>query len=501
MFDPTPASGATRAQGVRAAVGAVGAVGASESTEPTGHTGLDVARWKVLLEALAHEVARDDDGAARTDPGTAAAAACELIADLESLRNAAAAAQAALAVRLDRCRRSEEAAQGVPAKHRGRGVAAEVALARRVGVSGGSRLLGLGKVLRAEMPHTFARLAAGELSEWRATLLARETACLDLEDRVAVDAELCADPRTLAGLGDRSVVARAKQAGYRRDAVSVVRRAKVAEGDRRVWLRPAPDQMAYLTALLPLTQAVASYAALKTAANTVRATGEGVARSHGQVMADTLVTRVTGLADPAAVPIRVNLVMTDTAFFSGDREPGVVPGFGLVPAGWARGQVGRAGAAAWVRRLYVSPRSGDLVAMDSRSRAVPQGLADFVALRDQGTCRMPWCDAPLRHLDHVVAVENGGQTTEANLQSLCEQHNYAKQAPGWQMQPRPSVVDGLEELRQIPAGSATGTRRVVRSGPHETVVRTPSGRTYLGRAPRPPQRARRVRDTPQGPAP
>ena len=57
-------------------------------------------------------------------------------------------------------------------------------------------------------------------------------------------------------------------------------------------LRPAPDTMSQLSALLPVAQGVAVYAALTRSADTARAGGD--ARSRGQIMADTLVERVTG---------------------------------------------------------------------------------------------------------------------------------------------------------------------------------------------------------------
>ena len=41
----------------------------------------------------------------------------------------------------------------------------------------------MAKALVHEMPHTLAALEAGALSEWRATILVRESACLDVEDR------------------------------------------------------------------------------------------------------------------------------------------------------------------------------------------------------------------------------------------------------------------------------------------------------------------------------
>lgn len=81
--------------------------------------------------------------------------------------------------------------------------------------------------------------------------------------------------------------------------------------------------------------------------------------------------------------------------------------------------------------------------MDSVSRTFPEGLQRFLRLRDR-TCRMPWCDAPVRHGDHVVASSRGGPTTAANGQGLCEGHNYAKEADGWQALPRPGPRHTVE---------------------------------------------------------
>ncbi|MCI0139955.1 HNH endonuclease, partial [Arthrobacter bambusae] len=78
--------------------------------------------------------------------GTAPVDRAELIDQLralEDLKSAAAAAQARIAVAFDAVQRSADAAAGVPADERGRGVAAQVALARRESPAKGSRLLGL----------------------------------------------------------------------------------------------------------------------------------------------------------------------------------------------------------------------------------------------------------------------------------------------------------------------------------------------------------------------
>ena len=85
---------------------------------------------------------------------------------------------------------------GCRAAKRGRGVASEVALARRDSPVRGGRHLGFAKALVYEMPHTLAALECGALSEWRATLIVRESACLDVEDRRSLMPRLCAEVRT-----------------------------------------------------------------------------------------------------------------------------------------------------------------------------------------------------------------------------------------------------------------------------------------------------------------
>ena len=348
----------------------------------------------------------------------------------------------------------------------GEGVASQIALARRESPIRGALHLGLAKVLTAEMPCTLAEMTAGRLSEWRATLLARETACLTLADRQTVDATLCGNPETLKGLSDRALVAEVKRLAYKLDPEAVVRRASRAEAERTVTIRPAPDTMTWLTASLPVVQGVSVFAALTREADSLRAAGDP--RSRSQIMADTLVERVTGLTGPTDVPVEVKLVMTDRSLLHGDSEPAHLEGYGPVPAEWARKVVGDAikGARAWIRRLYTAPGDGQLIAMDSRARCVPAGLGSFIEARDQ-FCRTPWCGAPIRHKDHAVPHDADGETSEPNTQGLCERCNHAKQAMGWRARPRP--------------------------GPRHTIVTTtPAGHSYRSTAPPPPGTTRIV---------
>ncbi len=196
------------------------------------------------------------------DPHADEAALIEQIAWLKQVKSAAAAGQARATAALDQKRRAEEAAAGVPKAKQGRGVASEVALARHDSPARGGRHLGFAKALVHEMPHTLAALECGALSQWRSTLIVRESACLDIEDRRRLDAELCADISKLEGMGDARITAAAKEIAARLDAQAVVDRAAKAEADRTVTIRPAPDCMTYVTALLPVAQGVGVYAAL-----------------------------------------------------------------------------------------------------------------------------------------------------------------------------------------------------------------------------------------------
>jgi hypothetical protein len=395
---------------------------------------------------------------ARVDPGADEAALIRRIAELEFLKAAAAAGQARAAAALDASRRAAESASGMPAARRGRGVASEVALARRDSPVRGGRHLGFAKALVYEMPHTLAALETGVLSEWRATIVVRESACLDVEDRRTLDEELCAGVAGLNGVGDARLAAAAKAIAYRLDPQAVVDRAAHAETERTVSIRPAPDTMTWLTALLPVARGVSVYAALRRAADT---TADG--RSRGQVMADELVERITGRSAATATPVAVNVVISDDALLGGDNTAAVISGYGPIPAGVARrliaGAVLDKGSRATLRRLYATPKSGALVALESRARLFPRGLADFVTLRDE-RCSTPYCDAPIRHRDHAEPHIRGGPTSAANGRGACAQCNYVKEAPGW----RVAAVHGP-------------------SGRHTLQVTTPTGAHYRSTAP------------------
>lgn len=415
-------------------------------------TAARVRRWVTMVA----EAGGPGDSAARID----------LIRSLEELSCAVAGLQAQAAADFDRAERAAAAAAGVPKDRRGRGIAAQIGLARRESPNRGVVHLGLAKALVDEMPCTLAALRAGAISEWRATLIVRETGCLSETDRAEVDRLIAADRQRLAAMGDKEIVAEVQQHAYRLDPhVWVNRRAK-AESERSVTIRPAPDSMAYLTALLPMAQGVAAYKTLRDAVSSSRATGDD--RSDGHVMADALVQRlIDGGADSGdasgqpSVSVMVNLTVSDRVLFGECSDAGHVEGYGPVPADLARDLVHRSGTAglARLRRVYAKSDSGTVVTMDRRTRLFPKDLASLIRIRDR-TCRTPYCDAPIRHIDHLEPAAAGGETSMANGQGLCEACNHAKQARRWHSR-----------------------GRIGPSGRHRSVITTPTGHRYVSDAP------------------
>ncbi|MCV7283638.1 DUF222 domain-containing protein [Mycolicibacterium flavescens] len=391
------------------------------------------------------------------DPEASEACLRAQVEHLETVKAQAAAAQARATAAWKAKRDAAERAAGIPASKRGRGLATEVALARREAPVQGGRHLGFATALVDEMPCTLAALECGALSEWRATLIVRESACLSVEHRRRLDAQMCGDVSRLEGWGDKRIAAEAKRIACELDVAAVVDRSAKAAEDRTVTIRPAADSMTYVTALLPVAQGVGVYAALKRSADTTFDD-----RSRGQVMADTMVERVTGRPAAQPVDVHLNLVMADTTLMGDDDAPAWLDDYGPLPSAIARGLTGDAvadaEAKAMLRRLYRHPRSGQLVAMESRARVFPKGLAAFIGLRDQ-TCRTPYCNAPIRHRDHAVPKHRGGPTSGLNGLGACEACNYAKEAPGW------SVTT------------------VERDGVHEAEFTTPTRATYRSTAP------------------
>ena len=183
--------------------------------------------------------------------------------------------------------------------------------------------------------------------------------------------------------------------------------------------------MTDLTTHLPAEQGAACYAALQKAFNEISVDPAPLTRSRSQVMADTLVERLTGQAAAE------------------------IPGLGPVPADLLATATGRT---TW-RRLLT--RDGTVIGGDSRSRKFTGLLAELIRARDRYRCTEAFCDAPIRETDHIVRAADGGRTGFDQGRGTCQFHNQLRELPGWSVQ-------------RVPEGILTTT---------------PTGRTHLYRIP------------------
>ena len=408
--------------------------------------------------------------------GLAEAERVEAVAALESLKGAAAAAQARLtaAAVVDRERLGEDS----------RSVRADLALARRCSPTLADQHVGVARALVEEMPSTMAALERGEISERRAMIVVRETACLSREHREEVDRRLAA---SIGSMGDKALAAAARRAGAALDAESLAERNRRAVADRRVSVRPAADGMAWLSILGPMADVIGAHVALTAEEGrrhvidadlpadeweAAAAAARADTRGRGAWLADRALELLSGRAQSQPQPVEVHLVMTDRVLlppaFGGGAptdDVAMVPGWGPLPGCEARAHVSDlvdSGSAVWLRRLFTDPTGRDLLAMDSARRRFHGGLRRFLELRDP-TCRIAWCDAPAVQTDHATAVHAGGTPSGANGVGLCQRHNLVKELDGWHVRVESTGLDG--------------------TGPHGIRIHTPTGRVHDSTAP------------------
>jgi hypothetical protein len=396
------------------------------------------------------------------DGGTALV---DRIAVLERLRSSLAAAQHTAMVAFAKSQVAEQEtkiAEGkLDPRKLGRGIADQIALACHVSAYSGSRRLGVARALATDLPSTRALLVAGRISEQLAEKVVSETSHLDPEARRLVDKQL--GEAGLEKQGLREAEATITRHAYEADRAGYVARSRTARKDRRVSLRPAPATMAVLSALLPVEQGVACLAALRTHADALIGTGDAGGRTRDQVMADTIVERITGQKAATDVDVEVGIVIPLDLLTDPDSSAtGEVVGHGPLPGGIVRDLLASTAGKRWWRRLFRHPTNGTLVGGDPKRRLFDGFLAQLIDLRDHGRCRDPYCDAPIRHHDHIRQARAGGPTSLANGRGVCARGNYVREMLGWDVE---VVHDGIESEQ-----------------PHTVRTTTPTGHTYTSRA-------------------
>ncbi|OLM32693.1 hypothetical protein Ae717Ps2_3589 [Pseudonocardia sp. Ae717_Ps2] len=331
-----------------------------------------------------------------------------------------------------------------------RSVVAQVQLACRIPTGEARARVANARDLHDGLHHVRELHVVGELSAAKVAAVTVECRGLTGAQRAAVDARLAAH-RDLArlGIGRLRALTRRLVAELVPDRFRA--RVHAARAERRVTLRPAPDAMSYLTAYVPVEQGAACLAALQKAFTELSVSPEPLTRTRGQVAADTLVERVTGQRSATAVDLEVQVTVPVQALLDpGSPLPAEIPGLGPVPVELLAASDG----ATSVRRLLTD--QGVVIGGDSRKRTFTGLLATLVRARAGHRCTEPYCDAPVRHLDHIERAADGGPTTLENGRGVCEFHNHVREQPGW-------------HVARAPDGTVATT--------------TPTGHTYYGPGP------------------
>jgi Domain of unknown function (DUF222) len=305
-----------------------------------------------------------------------------------------------------------------------RKIVAEVAVACRVSPFQGRRRLHLARDLHLGLDHVRGLFAAGEVSEATVVKVVAATAHLDQDERAAVD-------ERLAGAGIERLGARRVHDLTTRLAMEIAPgkaevTARAARAGRHVRVRLAADGMADLVAHLPAEQAAACFGSLHRAVNEHYVIAESVTRSRSQILADTLVERLTGQATARDLNVEVQIVMPVEALLDPDSPiPAHIAGHGPIPADIAREMLATTAGKTSLRRLVT--RDGIVIGGDSRRRAFDGVLETLIRARDGNRCTAPYCDAPIREIDHVKRWSDGGRTEFANGRGYCALHNYARE--------------------------------------------------------------------------
>jgi len=346
----------------------------------------------------------------------------ERVAQLEEEKNAVAARQADAILALGQAIAAEQIDVGVddPAQVQ-RIVADQVGRACRVSAHEGGKRVRIARDLHTG--HTLIRelFAAGMLSEQKIAVITDAGTHLDPDERAQVDERLT--QKHIDALGVRRIHDLARKIAAEVAPEKFAARTHRARSGRRVTVRRSSEPgMADLTAHLPAEQAVACYAALRKAVNDVWATPEPVRRGQGQIMADTLVERLTGHTTAEDIDIDVQIMVPVEALLDPDSPlPAEIPGHGPVPVDLLATGAGRK---TW-RRLIT--RDGIIIGGDSAQRAFTGALANLITIRDGGRCTAPYCDALIGHLDHIIRWRHGGRTEFANGRGLCVFHNHLRE--------------------------------------------------------------------------
>ena len=336
----------------------------------------------------------------------------------------------------------------------------DVATALRLAPQTAQNRIDIARTLVGHLPQVCSALSTGEISAAHATSIAREVS--DILDKNVPQSTIRkieevaiahAEFHTPSQVTNKVRATIAKLAPEEFEAES----AK-ARDDRRVEIYPGKYGMSTVVAILPAADAQTVMLAIDKLARirlkeecsaSVNTSGNGSSGNGSsgtrleQLRADALTqlsaSYLATSKDEALNhrrPVTVNLTIDLNTLLGLDENPGILIGYGAIPA-----QVARELAAdgKW-RRFITDPITGNLLDYGRDTYEPPQALIDFLMARDR-TCRFPGCRQPARtaDIDHAHPWATGGMTSPENMGLLCRRHHRMKTVGGWDLE---SFADG-----------------------------------------------------------
>lgn len=326
----------------------------------------------------------------------------------------------------------------------------EIAAALRLSSGTAQSRIDVARTLVNYLPNTCAALANGEISAAHASVIARESAAVigkGLSAAAIEEIELKAISH--AEFHTPVQVANKVRGTIARLSPEIFEAASEHARDcRKVTMYSEPDGMATIVALLPAADAQTVMLAIDALARHESEINGGHVsisplddeRTLDMKRADALTSlAATFLANnvdsykPHRRPVTVNLTIDLPTLLGLSENPGILAGYGAIPASVAREL---AADGRW-KRFITDPVSGELLNLGRETYEPPQALIDFLTARDR-TCRFPGCRQPARvgDIDHAKSWDTGGETSISNLGVLCRRHHRMKTHGGWELKSR-----------------------------------------------------------------
>ncbi|MCX7522895.1 DUF222 domain-containing protein [Microbacterium sp. STN6] len=421
----------------------------------------------------------------------AAAMSCQIDAVCEALDAAQASPEAFVG---PFARQGRESAEFVR-----RAAVAELAVELGVSEATVNRYAETGRLLQTRLPRVREGFAEGSISYAKVRIIVEQASTLPDPDAPGVDPAfarqaLQAFDESMSALAPAltPVKLRIKARSLREKLHDepLAERHRRAKAERRVWVDPAADGMAWFGAHIPAD--VAYRAMARITANAQNLAGlRREERTLAQLKADVAADLLTGDGTAHEVRAVVNVtvpVLTLLGDGDGDgngngqskskrdrhrtskrdrnrnsngaahhsapapipaaflgleptgshlpTQPATLEGYGPIDPVTARRLCGRAPS---LYRVLTDPVNGAVITVDRTSYRPPADLKRLVAARFS-TCTFPGCARPTDacDIDHSDAWEQGGTTSIHNLAPLCRHHHRVKHNTRWALSRTPA---------------------------------------------------------------